>query len=173
MPIAGQYKLTSAKLEPGGKVGGVLSGENVAVIGRCSQVWGPTRWHCAVRVAIAPADHSPRPGSVWNRIPPDRRDDLSAFTLKHEALTPRELALKYTDEKQDFISEPSAYRILKAADLITTPDYVVIKVAEEFTEKTTAINEMWQTDFTYFEIIGWGWCYLCTIPDDYSRYIIA
>jgi hypothetical protein len=39
--------------------------------------------------------------------------------------------------------------------LITAPDYVVIKAAEEFTDKTTAINEMWQTDFTYFKIIGW------------------
>lgn len=39
---------------------------------------------------------------------------------------------KYTDEKQYFVSESSAYRILKAADLITAPDYVVIKAAEEF-----------------------------------------
>ena len=62
---------------------------------------------------------------------------------------------------------------MKAADLITAPDYVVIKAAEEFTDKTTAINEMWQTDFTYFKVIGWRWYYLSTILDDYSRYIIA
>jgi transposase-like protein len=111
------------------------------------------------------ADRSPCPGSVWNRIPDARRDDLIEFALEHEALTTRELAVKYTDEKQYFVSESSAYRILKAADLITAPDYVVIK--------TTAINEMWQTDFTYFKIIGWGWYYLSTILDDYSRYIIA
>ena len=35
------------------------------------------------------------------------------------------------------------------------------------------MNELWQTDFTYFKIIGWGWYYLSTILDDYSRYIIA
>jgi len=63
--------------------------------------------------------------------------------------------------------------ILKAADLITAPAHVVIKAAAEFTDKTVAINEMWQTDFTYFKIIGWGWYYLSTILDDYSRYIIA
>ena len=50
---------------------------------------------------------------------------------------------------------------------------MVIKAADEFKDKTTAINEMWQTDFTYFKIIGWGWYYLSTILDDYSRYIIA
>ena len=49
----------------------------------------------------------------------------------------------------------------------------MIKAAEEFKDKTTAINHMWQTDFTYFKIIGWGWYYLSTILDDYSRYIIA
>ena len=115
------------------------------------------------------ADSSPCPKSVWNRIPQDRRDDLIEFALEHEALTTRELAVKYTDEKRYFVSESSAYRILKAADLITAPDYVVIKAADEFHDKTTAINEMWQTDFTYFKIIGWGWFYLSTILDDYSR----
>ena len=32
---------------------------------------------------------------------------------------------------------------------------------------------MWQTDFTYLKIIGWGWMYLSTILDDFSRYVIA
>jgi putative transposase len=119
------------------------------------------------------ADSSPRPRSVWNRILDVRRDDLIEFALEHEALSIRELAVKYTDEKRYFISESSDYRILKAADLITAPDYVVIKAADAFTDKTIAINEMWQTDFTYFKIIGWGWYYLSTILGDYSRYIIA
>ena len=119
------------------------------------------------------SDKSPSPKSVWNRIPDDHRDDLIEFALEHEALTSRELAVKYTDEKRYYVSESSAYRILKEADLITAPDYVVIKAAEELKDKTTAINQMWQTDFTYFKIIGWGWYYLSTILDDYSRYIIA
>ena len=119
------------------------------------------------------SDKSPRPKSVWNRIPDERRDDLIEFALEHEALSTRELAVKYTDEKRYFISESSAYRILKGADLITAPNYVVIKAAQEFKDKTTAINQMWQTDFTYFKIIGWGWYYLSTILDDYSRYIIS
>ena len=62
---------------------------------------------------------------------------------------------------------------MKAHDLITSPAFIVIKAASEFTDKTTRPNEMGQTDFTYFKIIGWGWMYLSTILDDYSRYIIA
>ena len=62
---------------------------------------------------------------------------------------------------------------MKAHDLITSPAFIVIKAASEFKDKTTAINQLWQTDFTYLKIIGWGWFYLSTILDDYSRYIIS
>ncbi len=50
---------------------------------------------------------------------------------------------------------------------------MVICAADEFRDKTTRPNELWQTDFTYLKVIGWGWFYLSTILDDYSRYIIA
>lgn len=65
------------------------------------------------------------------------------------------------------------YRLLKAHDLITSPAYVVIKAANEFQDKTTAINQLWQTDFTYLKITGWGWYYLSTVLDDFSRYIVT
>ena len=95
------------------------------------------------------ADRSPRPRSVWNRIPDNIRKAFVDFALDHEDLTPRELAVKYTDERRYFVSESSAYRILKGEDLITAPAHVVIKAADEFRDKTTRPNELWQTDFTY------------------------
>mgnify|MGYP001351670730 CR=1 FL=1 len=119
------------------------------------------------------ADRSPRPGSVWNRIPDKVRDDVVDFALEHEDLTPRELAVKYTDVKSYFVSESSVYRILSAEDLVTAPAHVVIRAADEFRDKTSRPNELWQTDFTYLKVIGWGWFYLSTILDDYSRFIIA
>lgn len=119
------------------------------------------------------ADRSPRPKSVWNRIPDQIREDVVDFALEHEDLTPRELAVKYTDEKRYFVSESSVYRILSAEDLITAPAHVIIRAADEFRDKTIRPNELWQTDFTYLKVIGWGWFYLSTILDDYSRYIIA
>jgi transposase InsO family protein len=83
------------------------------------------------------------------------------------------LAVRFTDTEKYFVSEASAYRLLKAHDLIASPAYIVIKAAEEFTDKTTAPNQLWQTDFTYLKVIGWGWLYLSTVLDDFSRYIIA
>ena len=89
------------------------------------------------------------------------------------AAPPRELAVRFTDTRGYFVSEASVYRLLKAHGLITSPAFVVIKAADEFRDKTTAPNQLWQTDFTYLKVIGWGWFYLSTILDDYSRYIIA
>ncbi|SDU23536.1 Integrase core domain-containing protein [Nitrosomonas ureae] len=48
-----------------------------------------------------------------------------------------------------------------------------MQAADKFQQPTSRINEMWQTDFTYFKITGWGWYYLSTVLDDYSRFIIA
>jgi transposase InsO family protein len=118
-------------------------------------------------------DKSPKPGHVWNRIPDDIRENVIAMALEEAELSPRELAVRFTDTQSYFVSESSVYRLLKAHDLITSPAFVVIKAADEFKDKTTAPNQMWQTDFTYLKVIGWGWFYLSTILDDFSRYIIA
>jgi transposase InsO family protein len=118
-------------------------------------------------------DRSPRPGRVWNRIPDEVRERIVQLALDEPELSPRELAVRFTDRESYFVSEASVYRLLKAHDLITSPAFIVIKAAEEFRDKTTAPNQLWQTDFTYLKVIGWGWFYLSTILDDFSRYIIA
>ena len=119
------------------------------------------------------ADRPSAPGRVWNRIAPEVQDQIVEMALEQSELSPRELAVRFTDERQYFVSEATVYRLLKAHDLITSPAYVVVKAADAFHTKTTRPNEMWQTDFTYFKIIGWGWMYLSTVLDDFSRYIIA
>jgi len=118
-------------------------------------------------------DRSPKPGRVWNRIPDDVRSRMLQLALDEPELSPRELAVRFTDTESYFVSEASVYRLLKAHDLITSPAFVVIKAADEFKEKTVRPNQLWQTDFTYLKVIGWGWFYLSTILDDFSRYIIA
>lgn len=88
-------------------------------------------------------------------------------------MSPRELAVRFTDQQRYFVSEASVYRLLKAHDLITSPAFIVIKAADECHTRASAPNQLWQTDFTYLKVIGWGWLYLSTVLDDFSRYVIA
>jgi transposase InsO family protein len=118
-------------------------------------------------------DRSPRPDRVWNRIPDGVRDNVIQLALDAPALSPRELAVRFTDAESHFVSEASVYRLLKACDLIASPAFLVIKASDAFKDKTTAPNQLWQTDFTYLKVIGWGWFYLSTVLDDFSRYIVA
>jgi len=119
------------------------------------------------------ADRVPRAERVWNRIPQAVRDSVIELALDEPALSPRELAARFTDTRSYFISEASVYRLLKARDLIASPAFIVIKAADSFKDKTTAPNQLWQTDFTYLKVIGWGWFYLSSVLDDFSRYIVA
>jgi transposase InsO family protein len=119
------------------------------------------------------ADRPSRPDRVWNRIADPARDQIVELALAEPELSPRELAVRFTDQQRYFVSEASVYRLLKAHDLIASPAFIVVKAADEFHTKTTAPNQLWQTDFTYLKVIGWGWFYLSTVLDDFSRYIIA
>jgi len=113
------------------------------------------------------------PNRAWNRIPEKVQGQVIDLALDHPELSPRELAVTFTDNQGYFVSESTVYRLLKAHDLITSPAFIVMKAAKEFKEKTTRPNQLWQTDFTYLKVIGWGWFYLSTVLDDYSRYIIS
>jgi len=133
------------------------------------------RWYDRYRSGGPEAlnDRSPRPDRVWNRIAEPERQRLIELALDEPALSPRELAVRFTDTKSYFVSEASVYRLLKAHELIASPAFIVIKAADAFKNKTTAPNQLWQTDFTYLKVIGWGWFYLSTVLDDFSRYIVA
>jgi transposase InsO family protein len=133
------------------------------------------RWYAAYQAGGPEAleDRKPRPGRVWNRIPDEIRERVVKLALDEPTLSPRELAVRFTDTERYHVSESSAYRILKAHDLITSPAFIVVNAADEFKDKTTAPNQLWQTDFTYLKVTGWGWFYLSTVLDDFSRYIVA
>ena len=118
-------------------------------------------------------DRKPVSGAIWNKVPQEKRQELVAMALDMPELSPRELAIRFTEERRYFLSEATAYRILKEQGLVTSPAWIVMKAADRFHQPTTAINQLWQTDFTYLKVTGWGWYYLSTVMDDYSRYIIA
>ncbi len=92
--------------------------------------------------------------SFWNKIPNKERNKVVELALERTDLSPRELAFHITDTQGWFISESSVYRILKERGLITSPAWILMQAADEFKDKTTYVHQQWQTDFTYFKIIG-------------------
>ncbi len=133
------------------------------------------RW-CDVYQSGGPRGPGRSLAPAGSRLEPDSgrypRADRQ-LALDEPTLSPRELAVRFTDTEKYFVSEASVYRLLKAHDLIASPAFIVMKAADEFKDKTAAPNQLWQTDFTYLKVIGWGWFYPSTILDDFSRYIIA
>lgn len=133
------------------------------------------RWYQRYQVAGLEGlqDDTPQPRQFWNRLPDSVRQHIVEVALAQPALSPRELAWYITDHEGYFVSESSVYRVLKSYDLVTSPAFVMVSAQKKFHHPTTRVNELWQTDFTQFKVVGWGWYYLSTVIDDFSRYIIA
>jgi putative transposase len=132
-------------------------------------------WYDRYRVRRAEGleDRIPAPRRIWNKLPAAVTQAVLELALKEPELSPRELAVSFVDRQRYFVSEASVYRLLKAHDLITSPAFILMKAADSFAHPTSAPNQLWQTDFTYLRVIGWGWFYLSTVLDDFSRYILA
>jgi putative transposase len=96
----------------------------------------------------------PHPRRFWNRITEMEKEQGVAIALEHPEQSPRQLACFITDTQGYFISEMSVYRILKGYDLVSSPQYIVMAAADRFHQATTRVHELWQTDFTYFRIVG-------------------
>jgi putative transposase len=133
------------------------------------------RWYRAYRDGGTPGleARSGAPRRFWNRIPEREREKVVERALARPEMTPRELAWQITDGEGYFISESSVYRILKAFDLVPSPAFVLLTAKDRFEHPTRRVHELWQTDFTYFKVVSWGWYYLLTVLDDYSRYIVG
>ena len=101
-------------------------------------------------------DLSPKPKHVWNRVPTEIKADVIKLALQETELSPRELAVTFTDQERYFVSESTVYRVLKAHDLITSPAFIVIKAANEFKDKTTAINQLLANRLHLHQGIGLG-----------------
>lgn len=109
----------------------------------------------------------------WNRIPNPVRKQITKMALKYPEESPRQITYRFIEKKGYFVSDSSVYRILKSYDLIQHPAFEVMTAKDKFENPTRRVNEMWQTDFTQFKVIDWGWYYLSTVLDDYSRYIVG
>jgi len=108
----------------------------------------------------------------WNQITPEEDNKILAVAMESPELSSRQLATWITDNAGFAISESTVYRILCREGLVKRQE-TQLKAAKEYHTKTTRPHQMWATDASYFRVAGWGYYYLVTVMDDYSRFILA
>jgi len=108
----------------------------------------------------------------WNQITPDEEDRILAVAWESPDLSSRQLSAWITDNAGFSVSESTVYRILRKEGLVKRPE-VQLVAGKEYHTKTTRPHQMWATDASYFRVVGWGYYYLVTVMDDYSRFIQA
>ena len=108
----------------------------------------------------------------WNRLTPQEQRSVLAVARHLPELSCRQLAAWITDNQGFSVSESTVYRILREEGLIKSPQ-MQLKAGKEYHRKTTGPRQMWATDASYFKVIGWGYYYMVTVMDDYSRFILA
>ncbi len=108
----------------------------------------------------------------WNRITPNEERRILAVAKEFPELSSRQLSAWLTDNEGFAVSESTVYRILKREGLVKRQE-MEIPAAKEYHTKTTRPHQMWATDASYFKVVGWGYYYLVTVMDDYSRFILA
>jgi transposase InsO family protein len=133
------------------------------------------RWRRVFREqgAMRLQDRSPYKGRVWNQVLEQERDKLVELATLYPEWSPREISCHVADRCGFTASESTVYRVLKRAGLVRPRWEKGFPAGEEYRVKTTCPNEMWQTDATHLLVKNWGWYYLITVLDDYSRRILA
>jgi putative transposase len=109
----------------------------------------------------------------WNKIRPEEELQILTMAREEPELSCRQLGWKITDVADIYVSESTVYRILKREGLIKPAEIIGFKAAREYRRKTHGPNQLWATDCCHLKVVGWGWYYLVTVMDDFSRFILA
>ena len=129
------------------------------------------RWRAQQRQGRLGAN-SPGSRIPWNKLSSQEEAVVLATARKYPERSSRQLAAWITDHQGFSVSEATVYRILRRAGLVKSPEMKLL-AGKEYHRKTTGPHQLWATDASYFRVVGWGYYYLVTVMDDYSRFILA
>ena len=108
----------------------------------------------------------------WNRLRPEEEAIVLAVAREMPSWRSRQLAAYLTDHLDLAVSTSTVYRILRREGLVKRVEYQ-LAAGKEYRHKTTGPHQLWATDASYSRVVGWGYYYLVTVMDDYSRFILA
>jgi putative transposase len=117
-------------------------------------------------------NESKRRARPWNQITPNEERRILAVAREFPELSSRQLSAWITDHEGFAVSESTVYRILRREGLVKRQE-IQAEAAKEYHTRTTRPHQMWATDASYFRVVGWGYYYLVTVMDDYSRFILG
>jgi transposase len=118
-------------------------------------------------------DIKPKRVRNWNQLLPCQDDIILEAAYVNPEWKSRQIAFYITDKEGFSVSASSVYRRLKRLGLICEPTAKTFAASDEYKVKTIRVNQQWQTDATYLKVDRWGWYYLISVLDDYSRKILA
>jgi len=119
-------------------------------------------------------DNSPaNKGKPWNTLLDKEKDKIFEIAMLYPEWPSRQIACWISDNCGFTVSETTVYRTLKAKGLIKAKDDTIFPALKEYYIKTIKPNQQWQTDATYLFVKNWGWYYLISVLDDFSRRILA
>ena len=117
-------------------------------------------------------DHPGGGKPAWNRLTFQEVHYVLSAARQTPELSCRQLAAWITANPGFSVSESTVYRILRREGLVKRPEMRLV-AGKEYHRKTPGPHQMWATDASYFRVVGWGYYYLVTVMDDYSRFILA
>ncbi len=112
------------------------------------------------------------PGPSWNRLSPQEESAVLEVAMEYTDLSSRQLAAWISDNKDFAVSESTVYRLMRRRGIVKSPE-MKMAAGNEYHTKTKRPHQMWATDASYFRVAGWGFYYLVTVMDDFSRFILA